>query len=406
MTAVPSVRSLRQPAGLADPYSIYEAFRTAEQEGADIGPVVVSHAQVASVLSDRSMSSERVGGILSSLGDDVRARCPYVDRTLGDIIAFRDPPDHTRLRRLMASTFTPKMMARHRDEIERTAERLVSGLVARGEADLFTELTFPMPAMVIGGLLGIPESDLDKFQQWALDIVFIVGSGNPTVELAERSHEHFGEMREYLGALVATRRDNPTDDLLSAMVAASDDEDRLTEDEIFANATFLMTAGHETATNMLSNGIVSFLRHPDQLALLHDQPDLLGAAVDEVLRYESPVQMTPRYAATDGEVIGREVSAGDALLLFLGAANRDPDQFERPDRFDIARAQERHVAFGLGAHFCLGAALARHELAAVLTTVFGRLGDLQLAIEPSAIAWQPTIDFRGPQSLPVTWMPA
>lgn len=406
MTTVPSVRSLRQPEGLADPYSIYEEFRAAEQEGTGIGSVVVSHAEIASVLTDRSMSSERVDGILRPLGDEVRARCPFVDRTLGDIIAFRDPPDHTRLRRLMASTFTPKMMARQRDEIERTADRLVSGIVARGEGDLFTELAFPMPAVVIGRLLGVPDSDLERFQQWALDIVFIVGSGNPTVELAERSHEHFGEMREYLGGLVAARREHPTDDLLSAMVAASDEDDRLTEDEIFANATFLMTAGHETATNMLSNGIVSFLRHPEQLAVLRDQPDLLGAAVDEVLRYESPVQMTPRYALADGEVVGRQVSAGQALLLFLGAANRDPAQFDQPDRFDIARSQERHVAFGLGAHFCLGAALARHELGAVLTTVFGRLGDLQLAIDPSAIEWQPTIDFRGPLSLPVTWTPS
>ncbi len=406
MTDIPTVRSLSTPEGLADPYAIHERFRQAERAGLDIGPVVVSYDQVTAALGDRSLSSERVDGILGRLDDDQRTACPFVERTLTDIIAFRDPPDHTRLRRLLAATFTPKMVAHQRTTIERLAASMVESIADDGEADLFDRVTFPLPAMMVGAMLGVPEADLERFQAWALDIVFIVGSGNPTPELAQRANDHFQEMREYFGHLLAVRREHPTDDLLSAMIAASDDDDRLSEDEIYANATFLMTAGHETATNMLTNGILALLDHPDQLALLGERPDLLPAACDEILRYESPVQMTPRYALSDGEVLGRQLHAGDAVMLFLGAANRDPARFERPNDFDIARPNFKHVAFGHGAHYCLGASLARHELAAVLSAVFGRLPGLELAIERSEIDWQPTRDFRGPRALPVRWTPA
>jgi pimeloyl-[acyl-carrier protein] synthase len=400
---VPSVRDLLTPDGLRDPYAVYSRFRNAEAAGYDIGPVVVRYDQVVGLRGDRRLSSERAGAILRPLCSDARARCPLVERTLRGIVAFRDPPDHTRIRALLSSTFTPRMVKRVAGMIESISTRLLDAVAADGATDLHRVYSYPLPAMVVGTMLGVPETDLDRFKSWARDIVFLVGSGSPTEQLAVTAQEHFAEMREYLRGLVATRRANPGDDLLSAMIAAADHEDRLSEDEIFSNATFLMTAGHETATNMLSNGVLTLLRHPDQLERLRIDRSLIPSAAEEILRFESPVQMIPRHAVVDGEFVGRRVKAGDALLLFLGAANRDPARFPDPDRFDIARADNHHVAFGYGAHFCLGAALAREELRIALDHLLDRLPGLELTVDE--VTWQPTIDFRGPRALPVRWRP-
>jgi pimeloyl-[acyl-carrier protein] synthase len=401
--ALPTVRDLLSPDGLRDPYAIYDRFRRAEAAGRDIGHVVVGYDQVVGLLGDRRLSSERVDAILEPLGPDVRGRCPFAERTLQSIVAFRDPPDHTRIRSLLASTFSPRMVKQLGELIEGISARLLDAVVADGETDLHRAYSYPLPALVVGAMLGIPEPDVDRFKSWARDIVFLVGSGSPSERLAVAAEEHFGEMRTYLGALVQDRRHARQPDLLSAMIDAADHGARLSEDEIFANATFLMTAGHETVTNMLSNGVLSLLRHPDQLERLRGERSLTAAAAEEILRFESPVQMTSRRATADGEFAGRRVKAGEALQLFLGAANRDPARFPDPDRFDIARGDNRHVAFGFGPHFCLGAALAREELRVALDHVLDRLPGLELAVDE--VAWQPTIDFRGPLALPVRWRP-
>jgi pimeloyl-[acyl-carrier protein] synthase len=398
---VPSVRDLLSPDGLRDPYAVYSRFRNAEAAGHDIGQVVVRYDQVVDLLGDRRLSSERVDAILGPLGPDVRGRCPFVECTLRGIVAFRDPPDHVRIRTLLASTFSPRMVERIADMIEEISTRLLDAVAAAGETDLHRAYSYPLPALVVGAMLGIPETALDRFKSWALDIVLLVGSGSPTERLAVSAQEHFAEMREYLRALVAARRGEPGDDLLSAMISAADQEHRLSEDEIFANAIFLMTAGHETATNMLSNAVLTLLRHPDQLERLRRDRSLIRSAAEEILRFESPVQMTSRRAVADAEVAGRRVKAGDALQLFLGAANRDPARFPDPDRFDITRPDNRHVAFGFGSHFCLGATLARAELRIALDHLLDRLPGLELTV--GEVAWQPTIDFRGPLSLPVRW---
>jgi pimeloyl-[acyl-carrier protein] synthase len=400
---VPSVRDLATPEGLRDPYAVYARLREAEAAGCDIGRVVVRYDQVAGLLADRRLSSARVGGILEPLGSGVRERCPLVERTLRGIVAFRDPPDHTRVRRLLASTFSHRTVKRVADMIGRISARLLDAVAAEGEADLHRAYTYPLPAMVVGAMLGVPEADLHRFKWWAQDIVFLVGSRAPNERLALAAEGHFAEMRDYLRALVARRRAAPGDDLLSAMIAAADDEGRLSDDEIYSNATFLMTAGHETATNLLSNGVLTLIRHPDQFERLRRDRSLISSAAEEILRFESPVQMTPRLAVEDGELAGRKVKSGDALLLFLGAANRDPVRFPDPERFDIARSDNRHLAFGYGAHFCLGAALARQELRIALAHLLDRLPGLELA--PGDVAWQATIDFRGPLSLPVRWRP-
>jgi cytochrome P450 len=289
------------------------------------------------------------------------------------------------------------MVEQAKPMIARVADRLLDELAVDDVVDVHSRVTYPLPAMVVGELLGIPEADRAVFQSWALDLVFVVGSGRITPELAERATRSVADMRALMARLVVQRRRDPGPDLLSAMIAAADDGDRLTADELYANALFLMTAGHETATNMLSNGILALLRHPDQLDLLRDEPAMFGTAIEEMLRYDGPVQIAARIADRDRELCGLALNQGDAVIVMLGAANRDPDVFADPDTFDITRSPNPHVAFSHGMHFCLGATLARAEAHILLSRLLDRFPKLRLADEH--VEWQPTLDFRGPNRL-------
>lgn len=400
---------LLSPEGLADPYPIYRELRATEAAGGDIGRLIVRWDQATSVLADRSLSSDRVDAICRPYPDELRAELDPVAATLRDIVAFRDPPGHTRVRTLLRQAFTPSVLRRQRELVERTARTLLDGFTAAGgtEGDFHSAVSFRLPALVIAGMLGIPDADRPRFERWALDTVFFVGSGAPTEAKARSMIESMAAMRALFAELLPRRRAEPGDDLLSALIDAADDEgDRLSVAELEANALFLMVAGHETAANMLSNGLLTLLRHPDQLALWRDDPGdetLTATATEELLRFESAVQMTPRLAREETEVFGRRLRPGQPLIVLLGAANRDPERFEDPDRLDLTRVENRHVAFSHGAHWCLGGNLARQELAVVMPLVLDRLPNLALAEEE--ITWQPTLDFRGPTRLAVTWCP-
>ncbi|HEY7488680.1 MAG TPA: cytochrome P450 [Streptosporangiaceae bacterium] len=399
------LRRLLSPAGLADPYGIYRQVRAAADAGRLSGRVLFRYVDVRAALEDRELSADRVAAILRPLGPD-RTRVATLERTLRDIVVFQDQPDHRRLRRLLIQAFTPRMVAAARPRIEELTDRLLDALpVDRdGVADLHRGLSYPLPAMVVAALLGIPAADRDAFQGWALDLVHVVGAGPLTPQVAERASQSAGRMGALMARLVA-EHDDPTatdptaTDLLGAMITATEDGRRLTAAELQANALFLMTAGHETAANMISNGVLSLLRHPRQLESLRADPSLLGAAAEEMLRYESPVQIAARVAHRDRELCGLDLRKGDPVILMLGAANRDPGVYADPDRFDVVRSGPPHLAFGHGAHFCLGAALARTEMEVVLARLLDRYPTLRLADEP--IDWQPTLDFRGPTRLPV-----
>lgn len=393
-------RRLRTPEGLRDPYVIYRELREREAGGGAIGRVIVRHDQAVEVLTDRTVSSERVDAIVERLEPTVREEVAAVTSTLKAIVAFRDPPGHTRVRRLLAQALRARAVSRQREVIERAANQLLDDLVADRRADIHGAFTYPLPAMVVAGILGIPEADRRRFERWANDIVFFVGSGALDEGLARATLTSVLEMRAYMTDLVAQRRADPQDDLLTAMIEA-EDEGTLTDAEIHANALFLMTAGHETATNMLSNGILTLLRHPEQLALLREDPSLVEAAAEEILRFESPVQMTPRIAKEDTTLAGRPVAAGDPVVIVLGAANRDPEVFADPDEFRIERDTRKHIAFAHGAHWCIGGPLAREEARIVLPLLLERLPDLQLVHDD--IDWQPTLNFRGPTRLEVQW---
>jgi cytochrome P450 len=392
---------LSTPEGLDDPYAVHRQLRQRATDGESIGNIVVDWSTAADVLSHPELSSDRVDAICSPLDEGTRVEVATVHETLAAIIAFQDPPDHTRIRKLLRQAFTPRVLRHQQEVVDQTVGQFFEQLADTADGspvDVHQLVSYPFPAKVISGMLGIPEEVHARFQKWALDIVLFVGSGRLDRAIALSTLDSINELRRFMPDLVAARRADPGSDLLSALIEASDDDGHLSENELFANALFLMTAGHETATNGISNGLVALLRHPDQFRALVDDPTLIDSAVEEVLRFESPVQMTPRLATDDLEIHGHNLRAGDALVVLLGAASRDGEQFEDPDRFDITRADNRHLAFGHGAHWCLGGNLARQEMRSVIGRFARDYPEASLASEPQ---WQPTLNFRGPTSLMV-----
>lgn len=393
------LRRLLTPEGLDDPYAVYADLRAAQAAGEDLGRIVLDHADVRAALADPRTSSDRVGAVLSPLGEEVRAQVRPVEKLMRAIVVFRDPPDHSRVRRVLSSAFQGPAVRAQAELVAAETARLVDRLRAAERPDLHAEVSYPLPALVVAGLLGIPEAHREAFARWALDLVLVTGSGALTPELALRMRDDVGELRELLLPLLAERRRAPGQDLLSALGAAG--PGALTDDEVVANALFLMTAGHETATNQLSNAVLALLRHPEQLALLQEDPGRWPGAAEELIRYDPAVQITARRVTEDGVVGGREVRAGESLVLLLGAANRDPAVFADPDRLDVRRSARGQLGFGHGPHRCLGAALAVLELRVALPVVLAALPGLRLLHDD--VAHQPTLDFRGPTHLDVAW---
>jgi cytochrome P450 len=318
---------------------------------------------------------------------------------------FMDPPDHTRLRGLVAKAFTPRVVEGLRPRVQSLVDELLDAVAERGDMELIEDLAYPLPVRVISEMLGVPPEDHETFKGWSrelarsLDPDFMVPA-----DVLERRRQAVLAFHDYFRALIAERRARPSGDLLSALIAAEDEGHRLTEDEVLSTCTLLLVAGHETTVNLIGNGMLALLRHPDELARLRDDPSLARSGVEELLRYDPPVTMTARIAMEDIEVGGITVEAGAQAILLLGAANRDPAQFADPDRLDLARPDNHHVAFGHGIHFCLGAPLARVEGQIALTEVARRFPDLELAADEPE--YKENIVLRGLASLPLQFTPA
>ncbi|HUP32803.1 MAG TPA: cytochrome P450 [Gaiellaceae bacterium] len=312
----------------------------------------------------------------------------------------RDGDDHRRLRRLVTKAFTPRMVEQLRARIQAIADELLDAVVARGEMDLSAEYAFPLPITVIAELLGVPNQDQDRFREWSDAII------SPAVgpEESERFFAQMGAFVEYLTEFFAARRAEPKDDLVSALLAARDERDALSEEELFGTVVLLIVAGHETTVGLIGNAVRALLANPDQLALVRADPSRLRGAIEEALRFEGPVERTlNRWAAADVELGGKRIRRGELVIAILGAADRDPTRFPEPDRFDVRREDTKHLAFGRGSHFCLGAPLARLEAEIALETLFRRLPGLRLAAAPEELEWRPTPGFRRLVSLPVAW---
>lgn len=312
-----------------------------------------------------------------------------------------DPPDHTRLRRLVSQAFTPRRVAEFAPRVQELTDGLIDAFAAKGEADLIHDFAFPLPIYAICDLLGVPREDQDDFRDWAGMMIRHGGGPRGGVGRAVK------KMRGYLAELIHRKRDNPGDDLISGLIRASDDGEHLTENEAAAMAFILLFAGFETTVNLVGNGVYALLRHPDQRqrlqrSLAAGETGLLATGIEELLRYDGPVELaTWRYATEPVELGGRRVAVGDPVLVVLAAADRDPERFADPDRLDLSRSDNKHLGYGHGIHYCLGAPLARLEGQAALGTLLTRLPDLRLAVDPSDLRWRGGLIMRGLRTLPV-----
>jgi len=310
-----------------------------------------------------------------------------------------DPPDHTRLRSLVTKAFTPRVVEAMRPRMRAIVDELLDAVREDGKMDVIKGLAIPLPVTVLAEIFGVPHSDVGLFKNWADGVLASQGVNKPAVELLERSQTALLEIRAYLTELIKEKRRQPCPDLLSELVAAESEGDRLSPAELVQSCITLLVAGHETTTSLLGNGIYTLLRHPDQWRMLQDDPALLNSAIEEILRYESPVARQPRLMKQDAEMGGRPLRQGEVVFQMLNAANRDPAYFGDPDRFDIKREKNRHIAFGLGNHFCVGATLARTEAQVVFSTVIERLPALRLVDN------EPEWDLQKPNSRMLKTLP-
>ena len=306
-----------------------------------------------------------------------------------------DPPDHTRLRALVSRAFTPRAVSGWHGRVREIADRLLDAVAGYDRFDLIAALGYPLPVTVIAEMLGVPSEDMDRFEGWSNDIALIVEPilTPVQVEAVRRATE---ELFAYFGTIVEARQSELRDDLVSALLAAEEEGDKLTREELLSTMLLILVAGNETTRNLIGNGMLALLRHPDQLQRLRDAPELLEAAVDELLRYDSPVQLDGRVVRGDVEMGGKRLRAGQKAIALLGAANRDPAAFENPDALDIGRKEKSHLSFGRGIHYCLGASLALLEARIAFRGLLDRFASIRLAAEPR---YRDGIVLRGVESL-------
>jgi cytochrome P450 len=312
----------------------------------------------------------------------------------------RDGADHRRLRRLVTKAFTPRMVEQLRPRMQEIADELLDAVEERGEMDLVDDYAFPLPITVIAELLGIPTADRDRFRSWSNAVV------TPPIgpEGLAETGALLGEFVAYLRELFERRASDPGDDLISALLQVRDGGDSLTEQELFSMVVLLIVAGHETTVNLIANAVLALLEHPDRLAELSRDPTRIPAAIEECLRYDGPVERAlTRWAAVDVELGGQIIPRGELVVAILASANRDSERFADPDVFDLGREDTKHVAFGRGSHYCLGAPLARLEGEIALATLLRRLPGLRLAISRDELRWRPVPLFRSLSALPVAW---
>ena len=381
------------PAVVADPYPYYRLMRERDpvhRNNSIRAWFLTRHADVDELLRDDRFSSDGTQGERYVPPPPGRGRP-------GRSMLVVDPPDHTRLRNLVSKAFTPRMVERLRPRIESITADLVDGLAGQPTADLISRFAYPLPVIVIAEMLGVPARDRAQFQEWS---AVVVRGLDPFLDRATQDavFDARDALIGYLRGIIDERRREPADDLITAMIAARDKGDFLSEGELVAMCNLLLVAGHETTVNLIGGGTLALLRNRDQLERFRREPALARTAVEELLRYSPPVQWTGRVATVEMELGGRRIAPHQSVVGILAAANRDPEVFEEPDRLDIGRDPNPHVAFGRGIHFCLGAPLAKLEARIALPMLLERFPDLRLAGEPEP---RPTWNLRGLARLPV-----
>lgn len=396
MATLLKARDLARPSFKADPYPFYARLRR-EEPVCRISAVFVQawlvtrYDDAVTVLRDPRISK------------DVSSKLPYIPRfaaSLSDNMLGRDPPVHTRLRALVSKAFTPRRIERLRSRVQGVCDELLSAVPSGAPFDLVRDYALPIPLTVISELLGIPTRDRHRFHTLTRGSLAI---GAPTrLRDVPVALPYVWLLMRYFRRLFAERRARPEDDLITALVQAEEAGDHLSEDELMGTAILLLFAGYDTTVNLIGSGALALLEHPEQRALFVAEPAVTATAIEEMLRYTSPVEMTPPRVALEDVTIGSvTIRRGELLSAVLGSANRDETQFPEPDTFDITRDPNRHLALGQGIHFCLGAPLARMEGAIALTTLFRRFPGLRLAQPVGALRWRNLLPLRGLEALPV-----
>jgi cytochrome P450 len=388
------------PDFVRDPYPVYARLRAEgplhhvrDPDGEDLW-LIVGYEACRTAFTDARLSRDWTGS-----GDIRQIHNTDADQPALAHMLMRDPPDHTRLRRLVAREFTPRRIESLAPRIQQITDELLDAMLAREErrTDLIASFAFPLPMTVICELLGVPELDRDAFRGWSNEMV-----ARTSPEAEAHAYE---QMPAYLVELIAAKRENPGEDLLSAMIHAVDDGgDRLSPSELIGMSVLLLIAGHETTVNLIGNGMRALFAHPDQLAALRADFGLLPGAIEEMLRYDGPVETcTNRLALEDVEMGGVTIPAGSTVLIAMADADRDPVRFDAPDQFDIRRDARGHIAFGHGLHYCLGAPLARLEGRIGIGSLLERCPDLRSDADEAELAWMPGMLIRGVRTLPVRW---
>ena len=396
-----SLYQLLDPDVLANPYPLYARLRTESPVHWDPylhAWVVTRYADVITVLhhfsANRTPTPEQFAAIgLAELG-------PLAQVMVKQML-FMDAPDHTRLRSLAATAFTPARVENLRSHIREILDDLLEPLLRAGRMDVIADLAAPLPAIVTAEMLGVPTEDAIQLKDWSADFAEVLGNFQHNPDRASRTLKCVEEMTNYFRDQISQLRTNPREGLINALLTAEIDGDRLSEEEIIANCIVTMVGGQETTTNLIGNGVLTLLRHPDEMQRLRNDLSLVPSAVEELLRFESPSQHTARICREDTELGGKLIRKGQAVIAVMAAGNRDPERFPDPDRLDLGRTDNRHLAFGWASHFCFGAPLARIEGQLVFEALMRRTSNL--ALVPRPLVWRDNLGLRGLKSLPVTF---
>lgn len=387
---------------IRDPYAFFGELREHDPvhwNAAHKSWVITRYEDVAAGFLDRRLSSDRVEAIYSTkLSAEERVRRAPTYEVLSDWMVFKDPPAHTRLRNLVKAAFTPRAVQSLAPRITEIVDHVLD-LPDDDTVDVVGDIAYPIPAMVIAEMLGVPPEDRELFRAWSNDITMLIFEGARDEEDRRVAQDGLTALADYLRGLLADHRLTPRDDLMSALLASGVDDESLTEDEIVHTCVLLLFGGHETTTNLLANGFLALRRHPEQARILLSDPSVAESAVEELNRYDGPAKLVVRRAAQDVEVRGKVIPAGQRVLLVQASANRDPRRFADPDVLDLRREDNRNVAFGFGIHYCLGAPLARLEAQIALPRMLRRLAGREVADDE--LAYQPLLLTRGLTRLPV-----
>lgn len=392
------------PEARADPFPLYRRLREEDpvhwSELLDAW-VLTRYDDVVAVLKDPRFSAARDTSRNRYIQEAVAARGEMDGSARANTVLTADPPQHTRMRLLVSKAFLPRAVEKLRPRIQELADELLAAPREPGHLDVLMDFAYPLPVIVIAELLGVPTEDRAQFKRWSDDVVATLGGAFDRPGLAERGTQSWQELSQYFRETIAERRREPGNDLVSVLVAAADQGDVLSEEQLVATCAVMLIAGNETTRNLIGNGMLALLRNPDQLERLWEDPSLVDSAVEELLRYAGPVQSTARVATEDIEIDGTVVERGQLVVTVLAAANRDPTHFPDPDQLDITRQDNHHVAFGYGVHSCLGQPLARLEARIAFDTLARRISNPRLAIDE--VEWGPSFILRGVESLPITY---